>query len=693
MSRADGALSRPGIALRTRMGRAIGGDVAKALLAATLVAAAVVLLYIFAWLQPVGFAAYDALRVAWSGTAPPAPITLIGANEGDIARWGWPLRDEDLANLLDRMLEWHPRTIGVDIYRDRPVPPGSERLAALLAAHPEILWSFKLPEGGQPAIAAPAAVQGTDRAVLADTLVDSDGIVRRGLLFADDGQTNYAGMGAALAFAYLARDGIRLSPAADDTLRLGNAAIAPLDERNGPYVRLDNRGYQVLLGYRGGVQRFPVHSVAELMDGDALAEAVRDRIVLIGVAAESVKDWFATPFSTGFGAGPPVYGIAMHAHLADQLIGEAHSGSVGLRGLPRPGEAVLIWLVALAGAGIGLWLRYAVPAAIGIAVGFAAIVAATWFAFGHSLYLPGVPLLAAWVGSSGLTNRVLYAASNRERARLRRSFEHYLPPAVISDMLASRSLPKVGGERREISVVFTDIEGFTSLSERLDPEELAALLNRYFTGACAAIFDQGGLVYEFIGDAILAFFGAPHDQPDHADRAVDAALAIDAFAVRFCAEQEASGVPFGITRIGVHTGTALVGNIGTPARLKYTALGDMLNTGSRLEGLNKVIGTRICVSGDTVQQSRRHSFRPIADFVVKGRQGSVAVFDPVTQAPGRAPDAAYQAAFDALASGDPATADLFAALHRDYPHDPCVAFHYHRLRHGEDSTLIVMTEK
>jgi adenylate cyclase len=684
----------PRISLSTTFTRAVRSDVIRAFLGAHLVAAMVILLYSFAWLQPLGLAVYDALRVSWAGHAVASPpIFLVGASESDLGRWGWPLRDDDLANILERLAAWKPRAIGVDIYRDHPEPPGTDRLAAILAAHPEILWTFKLQEGDRPGVPPPAVLRGTKRAVLADIPVDNDGIARRGLLYADDGVTNYPGMAMALSLAYLTPDGIRLGGAGDGALTLGKATIAPLDEASGPYVRFDGSGYQILLDYSGGARRFPIKTLADIMDHDAAA-LVRDRIVIVGVASESVKDSFLTPFNTGFGSAPAAYGIAMHGYLADQLIREAVSGQPMLSGFSRPIEDILIWLTALVGAALGYTLRNAVATLAAMGFGLVAILAATYVAFGSSLFLPCVPLVFAWVGSTGLTNRVLYAASNRERARLRRSFEHYLPPSVIADMVASRSLPKVGGERREISVIFTDIANFTTLSETMDPEALALLLNEYFAGACGAVFEQGGLVYEFIGDAILAFFGAPHDQPDHADRAVAAALALDAFAYPFCQTQRERGLEFGITRIGVHTGIALVGNIGTAARLKYTALGDMLNTGSRLEGLNKVIGTRICVSGDTVRKSQRYSFRPIADFVVKGRHGAVSVFCPNELLTADcAPAAEYQAALDKLAAGRPEAADHFAGMHLQYPADPCVAFHHHRLADGNVGTLIVMMEK
>jgi adenylate cyclase len=331
---------------------------------------------------------------------------------------------------------------------------------------------------------------------------------------------------------------------------------------------------------------------------------------------------------------------------------------------------------------------------IGSAVGLFVLTGIVYEAFGAAVLLPAAPAAIAWVSSTGLTNRIMHAASNRTRTLLRRSFEHYLPPAVISQMLASDALPKLGGEKREFSVLFTDVAGFTTLSETIEPEHLAAICNDYFEGVCTAIFNEGGMVTEFVGDAVLAFFGAPHRQADHADRAVSAALAIDEFAQRFSAEQRARGIDFGHTRIGAHTGTAMVGNIGTRVRLKYGAQGDLLNTGSRLDGLNKTIGTRVCVSGEVVRKTQRHTFRPIGAFVVKGRQGATEVFEPVHP---RLCDVdcvdRYLAAFEAYKAERPEAAELFEALHRENPDDACVAFHCRRLAAGEAGTLIIMTEK
>jgi adenylate cyclase len=265
---------------------------------------------------------------------------------------------------------------------------------------------------------------------------------------------------------------------------------------------------------------------------------------------------------------------------------------------------------------------------------------------------------------------------------------------VVNQMMKADTMPQLGGERREISALFTDLADFTTLSEKMDPVVLAEIINEYFEGVCGDIDAEGGMVTAFAGDGVLALFGAPLDQPDHADHAVSAALAIDAFARGFAAQQHERGVPFGVTRIGVHCGEAMVGNIGSQSRLRYSALGDVLNTGSRLEGLNKLIGTRVCVSGKVVAEARRHMFRQIGSVVIKGRQEAVEVFEPIDprlHEPDRL--TSYEAAFGALRANAPQAVARLAALAAADPADPLVAFHRRRLEAGESGTVIVMAEK
>ena len=173
-------------------------------------------------------------------------------------------------------------------------------------------------------------------------------------------------------------------------------------------------------------------------------------------------------------------GITVHAHIADQLIRRAIDGAPILIGFSRGVEDLWIWAWALAGLMLGLLVRSTMPALCGSAVGVAVLAGIVYVAFGAALLLPALPAAIAWVGSAGLTNQIMYAASNRTRTLLRKSFEHYLPPAVIAQLLASQTLPRLGGERREISVLFTDVAGFTTFSETVEPEFLASICKRLF---------------------------------------------------------------------------------------------------------------------------------------------------------------------------------------------------------------------
>ena len=225
--------------------------------------------------------------------------------------------------------------------------------------------------------------------------------------------------------------------------------LSPLDDTRGPYTRLDSSGYQILLDYHGGPNPFPLKSIGDIMRSNDAASLVRGRVVIIGVNSESVHDSFSTPFNTGFNRGDQMNGIMVHAHIADQLIREAMDGAPILGGFPRHIEDLWIWAWAMAGMILGLLVRYTIPALIGSAVGLLVLTGMVYEAFGAAVLLPAVPAAIAWVGSTGLTNRVMHAASNRTRMLLRKSFEHYLPPAVIAQMLASETLPKLGGEKRE----------------------------------------------------------------------------------------------------------------------------------------------------------------------------------------------------------------------------------------------------
>jgi class 3 adenylate cyclase len=501
---------------------------------------------------------------------------------------------------------------------------------------------------------------------------------------------NWRAMGVSLAERYTGQQ-LR---ALENDLALGQGRVPLLEQPYGPYAVVDAAGYQMLLDFRGGSQRFRQISFAEIIDRPELAEELRDRIVLVGTAALSIKDNFATPFSTGWGGEGSLIGIALHGHVADQLIRLANGESRNRVPLPRLVDHLVIWAAAMAGAVLALLVWRVLVILLALLLGIGLIAGATVWGFaGAGLLLPGVPVTLAWVMSAAGCNFVMHSVGLRERNQLRRSFESYLDPRIITQMMQGDNLPSFGGEHREITAIFTDIADFTTTAETMDAVTVAALLGEYFGVLSDVVVQNGGLVNDFIGDGLLVLFGAPMDQPDHADRAVATALAMDEAAQRFNAELAARGIKWGRTRIGVHTGMAVVGNIGTHGKLKYGALGDTLNTASRVEGLNKYIGSRVAVTGETAAQCRRQQFRPVGDIIVKGRTHAMPVAAPISPADPPALLARYAEAYAALSQEKPEAAELFAALHRDFPTDSPAAFHDARLRAGENGVLVVMHEK
>jgi class 3 adenylate cyclase len=307
-----------------------------------------------------------------------------------------------------------------------------------------------------------------------------------------------------------------------------------------------------------------------------------------------------------------------------------------------------------------------------------------------ALVTPSFAFAAAMWGAEAVTGH----EARLQKVYIQGVFSRYVSPKVVHQLLSDPKRLSLEGERREMTFLFTDVAGFTTLSEGVESHQLAQVLNNYLEGMCQVILKYDGTVDKFIGDAVFAIFNAPTDQLDHAERAVRCALDLDHFAEQFRAEQNAAGVPFGITRIGIHSGPATVGNFGSHARTEYTALGDAVNTASRLEGLNKFFGTRICVSEMTRAHCDGLPFRPIGLVVVKGKTHALGINEPLSEERASADYIArYRHAYARLESGAEESLALFEALYAENPYDGCVAVHVERLRAGTRSTEIAMTEK
>jgi adenylate cyclase len=322
-----------------------------------------------------------------------------------------------------------------------------------------------------------------------------------------------------------------------------------------------------------------------------------------------------------------------------------------------------------------------------------------WFGGGMLFHTEGVMIgLVAPTASLATAHWAMEALSGRDARRqrefIRGAFSRYVSPKVVDALIRDPSKMSLEGERRVMTFLFTDLADFTTLSETLEAHDLARTLNGYLDGVCDIVMKYDGTVGKFEGDAVFVIFNAPVDQVDHAQRAVRCALDIDRFSEAYRAEQNAHDIPFGHTRIGVHTGAAVVGNFGSQNRFDYSANGDAVNIAARLEGVNKRFGTRICISTVTREQTSGIAYRPLGAVVVKGKSKGIAVWEPLHEDSGRETFIArYCAAFEKLEAEAPEAEAMFAALHKDYPADKSVALFFERLQQGERGTELVLTEK
>jgi adenylate cyclase len=596
-------------------------------------------------------AAYDQL-VRWRAERldPFSPVTLVGATEDDLRRWGWPLSDERLAQLLDPILASGARVVGIDLYRDLPVPPGGDRLAALLARHDNIYGVAKIGGDGSKPVPAHPVLQKEGRVGFADIVVDPGGVVRRALLYLDEGGATYTALGLRLALKYLEAGGIKPAQAEDGSgaMRLGAAVIPPLEADDGGYVDADAAGYQFLLDYARGAAPFRTVSVSDVLDGRVPRKvAFAGKIVIIGVTAESVKDFFYTPFRHGRQADEIAHGIAMHGHVATQLVRLAQGRSPVVRTFSETLEIAWIALWTLLGAAAALAIRSPWRLASTVAAGLALIAAASWAAFARAWWLPVMPQAAGWLLAAGLTSGWLAWRERVQRGQLMLLFSRHLSEEIAGDIWSRRAefLDQQGLPRRQrltATVLFSDIKGFTTVSERLDPPELMDWLNRYMSAMADIVRRHGGTLNQIIGDAVMAVFGIP--VPRHTDEevardaanAVDCALAMRAALPDVNRENAARGLPPIEIRIGIYTGPLVTGTLGSRDRMQYTMIGDTVNTASRLESFKTAEGEgpplpdepcRILIGDATYSRlAGRYSVTEVGVVRLKGKERGVTVY-------------------------------------------------------------------
>jgi len=426
---------------------------------------------------------------------------------------------------------------------------------------------------------------------------------------------------------------------------------------------------------------YPAHTI-QYLPPDWLA----GKIVLIG-ADLPFSDRHRTVFSAAKGAKDGALpGVLIHAHSLSQLLDNRRAPA---NNMP------IIWLFLLALAIAAVFIALLDTSIYIKGILFFGSIAALWaflllsFQF-YGLALPFIAPNLALVASFIFTIAYVGHDDRVQKKSIRQSFSRYLSPKIVDMLIANPAAMKAGGVRRELTYIFTDLENFTSLTEKTDPEALVDLLNEYIDGMCTITFGHDGTVDKIIGDAMCAFFGAPLDQPDHQQRAVACAMELDRFARKFAAEKKADGIDLGITRIGVHSGIATIGNFGGENFFDYTAFGDMVNAAARLENANKHLGTRICISALTAGKSPGLKCRPVGNLILKGKSEFLAAVEPLGEDTySLSIDVmAYLAAFKAMDERDASAIDLFQRIVKLNPNDGLSAFHLKRLKCGDSGITV-----
>lgn len=570
-------------------------------------------------------------------------VDIDRASLSEIGAWPWPRGD--LAKLLDTILKQGAGAVALDIVfagsdqrspgsvarrlaRQTGVaeldaiaatlPDGDLLLASALRGHPTVIASLLDPQGARLNDAPPVLVRAAAELggiwesmgvqlplpELSEAAAglgvssmpgDSDGIIRR--------------------IPLVVRVGARIAPGlAVEAVRIAAEASGYLV--TGPGLTLAAGDSEVSLPPNGMLRLLPTAaapaplrlSAVDIMAGRVDGAALKGAIVFVGASAPELGGLRPSLL------GPLTPSVDLHARTAWQIM-------AGVSPMRVPWPVTLEFLVAMIFAATAVWLTLSMrPARAFVTVLILAgiiLVAACLLAASDMLIDP-MPPVAALSGAFVATSGGTYAETRRREVMLRRRFEQHLAPGVVERIVAAPGGLKLAGERRCITALFTDIEGFSSTAATVTPEHLIFVLDGYFEGVASIIIRHGGMIDKFVGDAVHAFFNMPFDMDTHADRAVACAVEIARWTQTHQKDGLARQVGLGRTRIGIETGDAIVGDVGFSTKLDYTAHGTAVNVAARLEALNKDFGTTICIGPGTAAACVRSQLRSLGLADVRG---------------------------------------------------------------------------
>jgi adenylate cyclase len=618
------------------------------------IASLVIALKLFGWLQAWELAAFDQFMRWRPLEERDDRIVIIGIEEKDLKRVGrWPIPDAVLAELLEKIHAQDPVAIGLDLYRDLPVEPGCEALVRVFKTTPNLIGIELIQEDDvNAAVAPPPVLKEWGQVGFNNVVVDPDGKLRRGMISMPQGDGIATSLGAMVAGIYLETQQIRVQPDPDNSqvFQVGRGTLRRFAGNDGGYVGVDDGGYQVLLNYRGSAGSFRTVSMSEVLQGTIPPDLMRDRIVFVGATAVSLNDFFYTPYSGNSLTTPErTSGVEIQANIASQLLGLALDQRSPIQTLPESVE--LLWIFLWSGVGASLaWAgreggRFSsiLPrwSLLRLFLAGTALVGGSYFAFWLvSWWIPVIPPILALLGSTAGMTGYIARGDRQDRKIVMNLFARHVTPQIAEAIWHDRDQLLEGGRlpgrKVTATVLFSDLQGFSTVSEMSDPETLMSWLNEYMEGMAEQVLQHGGVVDKFIGDAVMAVFGVPipHTHPSEIARdaiaAVSCALAMAETLESLNQTWQEQGRPQTAMRIGIATGEVITGSLGSSKRIDYTTLGDSVNVAARLESYDKTLGEGVCriLINEETYQYIKHVFPTqfIGEVTLKGRRQKTKVY-------------------------------------------------------------------
>jgi adenylate cyclase len=549
------------------------------------------------WLQPLELNAFDVMVRSRPDAAADPRLLVVTITEQDINTIEkWPISDRTLAKAIAQIARLEPTAIGIDLIRNTPYEPGNAELVTQWK-NPKVIPITLIGNSQQQAAPPPPNIP-EDRVGFNDIVVDPDGIVRRNLMFADNGKMTLASFSMRLAFAYLENKKIDSKLTEKQEIQANKVVFSKLRSDSGGYQNINAQGYQVLLNYRSAENIAKSVTLTQVLEHKVDPKLVKGKIVLIGVTAPTVRDFFFTPYSATAATGNlPMAGVFIHATATSQILSAVLDGK-GLFWYWDEWQEIL-WITVWGA--VGGWLAWRLEnwvSLIGSAIAaFGSLLGCTFFLFTQQGWIPLIfPALALLI-TPGVIVTYKYQESRQQQEIVMKLLGQQTSPAIANalwkervHLLESGLLP---GKKLIATIILTDLQGFSTISEKLPPEVVMSWLNEYLSAMAEEVQAHQGVINKFTGDGMLAVFGVPIPRTTPAEIAEDARLAVScALAISSRLPQmnqnwRDRGLPAAKMRVGIFTGPVMVGSLGGTTRLEYGVIGDSVNIASRLESCEK----------------------------------------------------------------------------------------------------------